>query len=132
MSCILIQLDCDIKLLIDSLHHTENHIGQSKARVTCPKCDQHYWKKDKIQSKGHLTVCRRAQSVQTKLLLQEHSPNHNVPPSKPTVSSDDDPLQKNTNMEQCFLFKTPLLQLIVIFRNGKKIFNGHLSPSTMT
>ena len=37
------QLIDDIKRLIDALDKRDRYPGRSKARVTCPKCDQHYW-----------------------------------------------------------------------------------------
>ena len=105
----------------------------------CPKCDQHYWKEDKIQSKGHLTVCRRAQSVKTKLLLQEHSPNHDVPPSQPTVSSDDDPLQKEHEHGTTFPLQNPTVTIDNDIQKWEKdiqwpfiTFNNDLMPNLVT
>ena len=60
----------NIHRLVEALDKRDKYPGvSSKSRVTCPKCDQHYWNEHKLHSKGHITSCERAQSVNTKLLL---------------------------------------------------------------
>ena len=59
----------DIPCLVEAFYKRDKYPGvSSKSRVTCPKCDQHYWNEHKLHSKGHITSCERAQSVNTKLL----------------------------------------------------------------
>ena len=59
----------DIHRLVEALYKRDKYPGgSSKLRVTCPKCDQHYWNEYKLHSKGHIISCERAQSVNTKLL----------------------------------------------------------------
>ena len=60
----------NIHRLVEALDKRDKYPGvSSKSRVTCPKCDQHYWNEHKLHSKGHITSCERAQSVNAKLLL---------------------------------------------------------------
>ena len=80
------QLISDIKRLIEALEKRDKYPGNSKARVTCPKCDQHYW--HPIRLKDHSVSCERAQSVKTKL-LQHHSTNHDLSPDSPPMQQEE-------------------------------------------
>ena len=47
----------NIHRLVEALDKRDKYPGvSSKSRVTCPKCDQHYWNEHKLHSKGHLKM----------------------------------------------------------------------------